>query len=134
MDDNCEKIPTNSLFNSFRSSRNKRKRTGKGFGEKSSDILLNLVQSSLPRGSNEWETIADRYNQATGEGRNSAALKQKFYRMVQTKKKTGETEIPIHIRRAKNIQYQIESRGFALNVGGSSLRGNDKSNKTLDTK
>jgi hypothetical protein len=71
------------------------------------------VQSSLPRGSNEWVTIADRYNQATGEGRNSAALKQKFYRMVQKKKKTGETEIPIHIRCALQV---ISRNGGTSNV------------------
>lgn len=119
MDNNFDNIPTNSLFESFRASRNKRKRTGKGFGEKSSDILLNLVQSTLPRGGKEWELIADRYNQTTGEGRNGGALKQKFYRMVNAKKPTGDSQMPPHILRAKTIQLHIESKGFVGNFGGS---------------
>lgn len=92
MDDTNDVIPRNELFDSFRPRKSKRKRVGLGFAKRATDILLNLIESILPRGGLEWDLIAVRYNEVTGEGRSGTALKQKFYRLTQQKKNRGSVK------------------------------------------
>jgi hypothetical protein len=68
-------VPSNELFDSFRQRKSKRKRVGLGFAKKATDILMNLIESILPRGGLEWDLIAVRFNEVTDEGRSGTALK-----------------------------------------------------------
>jgi hypothetical protein len=65
MDDINDDIPNNKLFDSYRPRKSKRKRVGQGFAKRATDVLLNLIESILPRGGLEWDFIAVRYNEVT---------------------------------------------------------------------
>ncbi len=95
----------------------KRQRTGKGFSPNSESTLDSLVEGKLPRGANEWIEVTKRYNEICGDNRNFTSLKQKFYRLANTKKPTGGTEIPIIVLRAKRAMERIELSGSVATFG-----------------
>ncbi len=89
--------------------------------------MLNIIKGKLPRGGNEWETLANSYNQLIGDGRTTKSVKQKIYRMASTKKPTGSARLPHKVVRAMQIRDRIEMRG-AVGVYGAPDE-KDSSNK-----
>jgi hypothetical protein len=74
--------------------------------------LLTLIEGDLPRGRNEWESLADKFN--AGQNRDSLrdwdGLKRKFTKLKNSAKPTGDPDCPEPVRRAKIVQHAIESK------------------------
>ncbi|KAJ2975528.1 hypothetical protein NUW54_g11718 [Trametes sanguinea] len=78
------------------------------------DTLLKLVEKHMPYGMNGWKRVCDEYNEYAlvniRPKRDARALRQKYYRLVNSKKPTGDPDCPDEVRRAKRLEREIEER------------------------
>jgi hypothetical protein len=73
-------------------------------------VLLASVESVLPRGAEEWELVASKFNRTSHTKRNAYSLRNKFKSLSSARKPTGATALPPSIARAKLIREHIEHR------------------------
>ena len=96
-------------------------------------ILLDKVDEYKPRGTNEWEAVTRAYNisRLSIESLNGRperdvdSCKTKFKALKNVRKPTGDPSIPPDVKRAKQIQYQIESRMSAVNFDDNDAQEED---------
>jgi hypothetical protein len=75
--------------------------------------MLDVIESMLPIGSEEWNKVAFEYNRIRKRGsseRDPDSLKRKFKSLYSIRKPTGDPTIPETVRRAKLIKREIDSR------------------------
>ena len=93
------------------------------------DKLLELVQGIEPIGAQMWADVAERYvDWAVLKGfpvRDQDALKQKFDRLANTQKSTGDPLCPPAVRKAKQIAHAILGRASADSIGGGFSNENE---------
>jgi hypothetical protein len=93
----------------------------RNFTEVEIATLLDLVATILPISRVEWEQLAIRYSRIHNKApRNYVSLKQKFSVLYKSKPRTGETELPEDVRRAKSIQERILERPQTTVIGDPS--------------
>jgi hypothetical protein len=86
---------------------------GKHWKEQEVNLLLDQILEILPCGGNEWESVSVLYNSnrlAWMSDRDGESCKTKFKSLKNVKKPTGDPTCPPNVKRAKRIQYQIESK------------------------
>ena len=86
------------------------------------DMLLDIVAEIEPLGANMWAEVHERYNQwAMAQSypmRDADMLKQKFDRLANEKKPTGNPRCPAPVRKAKQVARNILSLAQAAALGG----------------
>lgn len=80
------------------------------------DDLLDIVASKLPCGGDEWDEVGRIYNMRHNDGRTGEDLKNKFKKLKNSKKPTGDPNFPPEVRKAKHIQREIEDRMSVLEL------------------
>jgi hypothetical protein len=86
---------------------------GKNFSPTEVKLLLDLIEEKLPLGSQEYETLIEpEYNKAVSPDRSRSAedLRNKFKKLRNVKKPTGDPSCPEEVKRAKRIHRKIEGR------------------------
>jgi len=87
--------------------------------------LLDVIESILPIGAENWELVASRYNpwaHANGRAlRNSKDLKGKFTKLAKSNKPTGDPNCPPEVVRAKNINRLIDEKVCLEEQGGDDM-------------
>lgn len=87
-----------------------RKKGSKGWSQRETDMLLDIVKELLPTGSNHWEKVALQHSLECEDNlRDADACKRKFERLAFQDKLTGSTQIPRQVQRAKNIKETISA-------------------------
>ncbi|KAI0635273.1 hypothetical protein C8Q77DRAFT_1054865 [Trametes polyzona] len=85
-----------------------------GFSTDDVQTLLELIDAHKPYGQNGWNRVCDAYNQYAVKNarpkRDVHALRQKYYRLVNTQKPTGDPNCPDTVRMAKRIDQDIEAQ------------------------
>lgn len=85
--------------------------------------LLDLVEEVQPMGAQQWAIVANEYAEyAQGEDRpkrDQDSLRNKFDKLVNAKKKTGDPTCPADVRRAKRIAKGILAKCAATTIGDS---------------
>ena len=115
------------VFDQSRKKRVGRKRGSKRYTSSQIDNLLDAVEEILPCGRNMWEAVSLRCNDKDkGCIRNGESCKIKFHKMAFAKKPTGQSEIPIQIRRAKNIKELIDAQEVIGMVDGNRSNSEDE--------
>ncbi|KAG1711903.1 hypothetical protein DVH05_009144 [Phytophthora capsici] len=77
------------------------------------DRMLDLVEEFLPLGKDEWERLAGFYNVTRTRGwpeREYESLRRKFKVLYSTRKPTGVSEMPPHIKRAKERKDAVDDK------------------------
>jgi len=96
------------------------------------DHLLDIVSEVLPLGSNHWALVANKFAKWAEDQDNTLrdqdSIKNKFDKLANCKKKTGDPSCPPHVRRAKKISRDIQNKCTAKELGsddGTSEEDND---------
>ena len=85
-----------------------RQKGAKNFKDTEVASLLDVIEDLLPCGANKWEKVAlDHYNNGWDTNRDSQMCKRKFDKLWSIDKPTGSTEIPLLVKRAKDIKEKI---------------------------
>ena len=72
------------------------------------NLLLHHIDDLLPAGKEMWEQVAVKCLQDDGSwSRVGESCKHKFEKMAFAKQPTGQSDIPLHILRAKNLKEKI---------------------------
>jgi hypothetical protein len=84
--------------------------------------LLGIIRVKKPIGNDMWKEVEREWNAlaSTHEGftqRPALLLKQKFTRLVDTKKATGDPNMPQLVRHAKHMNYTIQNKIAAGEIG-----------------
>jgi hypothetical protein len=96
--------------------------SGPRFTVKELTSLNDTIQTVLPLGLEEWETVAELHgNHSPGFNRCSVNLKQKFKEMYSSKMPTGDPNCHAHIKTAKQLHRQIQERLDTDNLDGSEV-------------
>ena len=100
------------------------KQTGAGsLNDSKEDInmLLEFVSAVEPLGANHWTIVADRYATWAVENdrspRDHDSIKNKFDKLANAKKKTGDPSCPSPVRKAKNVARAIQNKCAARVLG-----------------
>ena len=96
-------------------------------------LLLSFAADVLPRGSNDWKTVASRYNTERVANythlpdRDADSLKSKFKTLKNTREPTGDPTCSPDVLRAKLIRRDIETRinGATLDDGSDEDEDNE---------
>ena len=86
---------------------------GKHWTEEETTRLLDIVQDLLPLGVNDWMNVCNLYNfnrPVLFPARDLDSLRSKFKTLRNVRKSTGDPTIPINVKRAKQIQKQLEGK------------------------
>ncbi|KAE9022565.1 hypothetical protein PF005_g5021 [Phytophthora fragariae] len=86
---------------------------GKSWTTPELNRMLTAVEAVLPLGSNEWESVAARYDTELPREFNERdvdAIKRKFMLLKNSMKPTGDPACPEEVVRAKRAYYLMESR------------------------
>lgn len=86
---------------------------GKHWRNDELELMLTITEKILPRGSNEWERIAEEFNNSRSAGmneRDADAIRNKFKSLKNMRKPTGAPTIPPSVKKAKAIQKAVEQR------------------------
>lgn len=84
------------------------------------------MEETLPRGQQEWLTVATEYNQrriAWMAERDEEQIRNKFTALRNTKKPTGDPICPSNIRRAKQLMHLIKRRCSVTTMDDSDSDG-----------
>ncbi|KAI9983266.1 hypothetical protein PInf_007210 [Phytophthora infestans] len=79
--------------------------------------LLNLIEDILPLGKDEWERLAGFYNGSRMRGwpeREFDSLRRKFKVLYSTRKPTATSEMPPHIKLAKELKNAIDDKASVV--------------------
>ncbi|KAI9980209.1 hypothetical protein PInf_026694 [Phytophthora infestans] len=79
--------------------------------------LLNLIEDILPLGKDEWERLAGFYNGSRMRGwpeREFDSLRLKLKVLYSTRKPTGTSEMPPHIKLAKELKNAIDDKASVV--------------------
>jgi hypothetical protein len=90
-----------------------RDKGGKNYSIDKQKKMLDVIESMLPIGSEEWNKVAFEYNRIRKRGsseRDPDSLKRKFKSLYSFRKPTGDPTILETVRRAKLIKREIDSR------------------------
>lgn len=91
------------------------------FSNEEMQALLDLAETRVPLGMQEWALVAHDYNKWAMKNkrsqRDSQALKSKFDRLADTTKPTGRSGCPDIVRKAKDIAADMEGRSAAAPLG-----------------
>ena len=121
--ENSEKTKqTTKNSNTTKISKSGRKRGVQNFTKKELECLLDLIEEHKPCGALQWDLVSSGLYDAGYKSRDRDSCKKKFDRLWQTSKPTGSTEMPLHIRRAKDIKDVISSHEV---IGYASLNSDD---------
>ena len=86
--------------------------------------LLDCVEAEEPLGSNHWAVVAKKFALWAAANsrleRDQDSLKNKFDKLANTKKKTGDPSCPLPVCRAKFIARAIHNKCAAMTLGDSS--------------
>ena len=86
--------------------------------------LLDCVEEVEPLGSNHWAIVATRFREWSVDNerpeRELDSLRNKFDKLANSKKKTGNPSCPEPVRRAKRIARAIQNKCAAMTLEGSS--------------
>ena len=86
--------------------------------------MLDIVEEEEPLGANHWAVVASKFAKWAKENdrphRDQDSLKNKFDKLSNMKKKTGDPSCPQPVRRAKHIARAIHNKCAAMTLGGSS--------------
>ncbi|RDX41857.1 hypothetical protein OH76DRAFT_175974 [Lentinus brumalis] len=78
--------------------------------------VLRLVHAHRPIGPNGWNRVTAGYNayaaRCNRPRRDIMSLRTKYYKLVNSKKPTGNPHCPPHVQEAKNIEREIQSAVF----------------------
>ncbi|KUF77818.1 hypothetical protein AM587_10007461 [Phytophthora nicotianae] len=93
-------------------------RMGKNKGSsnyKMADVnrLLDLVESYLPLGKDEWERLASKFNATRPRSwaeRGFDSLHRKYKALYSTRKPTGKANIPPHIEQTKELKRAVDEK------------------------
>jgi hypothetical protein len=82
------------------------------------DFMLEIIHRTKPSGGNMWDTVAELYNSKHERSyrrfpenlpfRDKESIKDKFKKLKNAKKPTGDPDCPPQVRRAKRIAKDIE--------------------------
>ncbi|ETO82001.1 hypothetical protein F444_03767 [Phytophthora nicotianae P1976] len=75
--------------------------------------LLDLVESYLPLGKDEWERLASKFNATRPRSwaeRGFDSLHRKFKALYSTRKPTGKANIPPHIEQTKELKRAVDEK------------------------
>ena len=107
----------------LRAYRGRRKAGHKNYTEPELNRLLDIISEVEPLGANHWAVVCEKYNTWTEANglpkRDDTMLKQKFDRLANTNKSTGDPTCPTEVRRAKRIARSILGKAQAVALGGS---------------
>ena len=80
--------------------------------------LLSLIEGHLPTGQYMWDRLAGAFNEGArrDDMRDAEALKNKFIRLKNHPKPTGDPDCPEEVRRAKRVQRLIEAQCAVLEL------------------
>ena len=88
------------------------------------EAMLNIVEDIEPLGANNWSEVASQFcawtHANSRPARNFEFLRNKFDKLANAKKKTGDPSCPPSIRRAKQISRAIQAKCAAYTLGDSS--------------
>ena len=90
--------------------------------------LLEIMQSILPIGPNEWDMVVDAHS-AKYEGRDLESLRRKYTSLHRKKMKTGSPNIPPEVLLAKKVKYMI---GDKAEIGDGTEEYNMLDDETED--
>ena len=99
-------LPPSSSFPSS----SKPKRSTPNWKQSEVDGMLDVVQTILPRGPDEWERVAVFFNARHQTDWCVDRIKTKWHSMLKARKPTGDPTIPPYIRRAKQLRARIEEK------------------------
>ncbi|KAI0564370.1 hypothetical protein FGB62_26g214 [Gracilaria domingensis] len=78
------------------------------------DLLLEIVSELEPTGANGWARVAQQFNDDITDAdkafRTAESLKDKFDRLIHVRKPTGDPTCPPFVRRAKQINRDIQAK------------------------
>jgi hypothetical protein len=98
------------------------------FTEGEDNCLLTQVENELPTGGDQWTRVAMRFNSQMPQGsphRDADSLKERFKKLRNSTKPTGDPDCPPAIRRAKRLWVQIQGV-MAVQTEGSPLYDDDE--------
>lgn len=85
------------------------------------EALLDIVAEVLPLGNNMWEGVAAQHAKWCEDNnrplRDGTSLKNKFDKLANDKKKTGDPLCPLEVRRAKKLARDINDKAFSGSLG-----------------
>ncbi|KAI0558167.1 hypothetical protein FGB62_230g05 [Gracilaria domingensis] len=85
------------------------------------DLLLEIVAELEPTGANGWARVAQKFNDDITDAdkafRTAESLKDKFDRLIHVHKPTGDPMCPPFVRRAKQINRDIQAKVVAAVLG-----------------
>lgn len=90
--------------------------------------MLNVVETYLPLGANEWENVQLHYTRLMPSSfavRQTDSIKRKYMELKNRKKPTGDPDCPVEVVRAKRIFRKIESRGGVIVFDGEAAETGD---------
>jgi hypothetical protein len=90
----------------------KKQGRGKAFSAAELNTLFRILSEKLPQGPNEWNDVTFQYNAevSADRAREMDHLRDKFKKLKNTRKPTGDPNIPWEVREAKKIQMAIEAK------------------------
>ena len=105
-----------------KASRSGQKRGVQNFTEKELSVMLDLIEEIKPCGAHQWDLVSTNMYDKGFKNRDREACKKKFDRLWQMSKPTGCTEMPIDVKRAKEIKDLISNQEA---IGYSSHNSDD---------
>ncbi|ETI53322.1 hypothetical protein F443_03700 [Phytophthora nicotianae P1569] len=81
--------------------------------------LLDLVESYLPLGKDEWERLASKFNATRPRSwaeRGFDSLHRKFKALYSTRKPTGKANIPPHIEQTKELKRAVDQKASVIEM------------------
>ena len=101
--------------------------SGKNFTKYETKRMLEKVREHLPMGQMQWQTTTDAYNEGVGPDRlrDFESLRNKFKKLKNFPKPTGDPTCPSPVKAAKRIQREIEARAAVTELGSEDEDADD---------
>ena len=90
-----------------------RKKGAKGWTPEKLDLMLDMVQATLPRGHRQWEYVTGQYNMLAQESSSEERIINKFRSLTGQTKPTGCNTRPEHVTRALQLESMMDSLSWA---------------------
>ena len=90
---------------------------GLKYTEDQDSVLVDLVGRHLPTGGDQWIRLTAEYQIRTGVSRDEESLKERFKKLRNSKKPTGDPDCPPNIRKAKQVWREILSKMAVQDMG-----------------
>ena len=91
--------------------------TGLKYTDEEDRILVDLVAEHLPTGGDQWIRLTAEFQIQAGVNRDEDSLKERFKKLRNVRKPTGDPDIPSTVLKAKQVWQDILSKMAVQDLG-----------------